>query len=238
MTIKNNFDKWLFVFLVTAASVAASLLLVGLFTEHGLEPEFIGPTILVPMIIAPIATLWMAKMMLRIHALNQQLQFLVQHDQMTGLLNRGAFFERVEGKHGAVMMLDIDRFKAINDTHGHNAGDLIIRQVASILKEKSEPAGAAARFGGEEFMTFYPDECLAHAELRAEAIRSAVESQSVLVSGKTLSCTLSIGVDVFDGSRPLDEVLSSADAALYRAKISGRNRIESHETAVQVLRAR
>ena len=237
MTIKNNFDKWMFVLLVTAASVAGSLLLVGLFTEHGLEPEFIVPAILVPMIVAPIATLWMAQMMLRIHALNQQLRFLVRHDQMTGLLNRGAFFEGIGGKSGAVMMLDIDRFKVINDTYGHHAGDLIIRQVATILKEKSEPEGSAARFGGEEFVTFYPNECLAHAELRAEAIRSAVESQSVLVSGKSLSCTLSIGVDVFDGSRPLDEVLGSADAALYRAKTSGRNRIESHDEHPKVSRA-
>lgn len=127
----------MFILLVTAAPVAGSLLLVGLFTEHDLGREFIVPAILVLMIVAPIATLWMVQMILRLHALNQQLQFLVQHDQMTGLLNRDAFFEGIGGKSRAVMMLDIDRFKAISDTHSHHVGDLIIRQVARILKEKT-----------------------------------------------------------------------------------------------------
>ena len=229
MTVKNETEVAVFVFVVTFVSVAASLLITWAFSPNGLEKSALIPALTVPLVVAPVTTLWVAKLMLRIHKLNRQLEYLVRHDQMTGLLTRGAFFEKLEkldrAKTGSVMMLDIDKFKMINDTHGHHAGDRVIRQVADVLKDKTKPDGSAARFGGEEFVTFYPDECIQHAEMRAEAIRQAVESQSVLVSGKELRCTLSVGLGIFDGTRPLDEVLRSVDEALYEAKETGRNRV-------------
>ncbi|WP_428524546.1 GGDEF domain-containing protein [Roseibium sp.] len=229
MTVKNETEMLIFVLLVTFVSVAASLLLTWIFAPNGLETAALIPAVTVPLLVAPVTTLWVGKLMLRIHKLNEQLAHLVRHDQMTGLLTRVAFLEEFEQSGqtntGFVMVLDIDRFKEINDTHGHLAGDLIIREVANILKDNTRPDGSAARFGGEEFVTFYPDTSIQHAEMRAEAIRCAVERQDVLVSGRELNCTVSVGLEVFDGSRPLVEVLQSADEALYKAKETGRNRV-------------
>lgn len=229
MTIKNNSEKWICVFLITLFSIVASLLLTWAASADGLRMESLIPALGVPLIVAPTASFWIATMMLRIHELNRQLEHLARHDHMTALLTRRAFFEEFEAsgarKTGSIIVADIDRFKTINDTYGHQIGDRVIREVASILKDKGEPDGISARFGGEEFVSFYPGECLQHAEIRAEAIRSAVENQSIQVSGKELGFTLSIGVDFFDGTRPLDQVLHAADQALYEAKRTGRNRV-------------
>ncbi|MFD3191774.1 GGDEF domain-containing protein [Sedimentitalea sp. HM32M-2] len=233
MTIRNDTEKWVFVLFVSLVSVAGSLLITRLMSPGGLDIRSIVPAVAVPMIVAPMVSLWVARMMLRIHQLNRQLEFLLRHDQMTGLLSRAAFIEQLENQDmsgpGTVMMIDIDRFKAINDTFGHQTGDRVIRTVSQILQEKSQPDGAAARFGGEEFVTYFPGACVQHAELRAEAIRAAVESQTIQVDGRELSCTLSIGVDTFDGTRPLDQVLRAADEALYEAKNTGRNRVVRHD---------
>lgn len=229
MGIKTKSDVVVFAIIVTLGSLCASLLLTWAVSGNGLTPHGLIPATLVPSIVAPLASFWIARMMVRIHELNQRLEFLLRHDQMTGLLTRAAFFQGIEqesgAKNGAVLMADIDRFKSINDTFGHHAGDCVIREVSNILRQGAEPDGLAARFGGEEFVAFLPDADLRHAELRAEAIRAAVENQSISVEGSDLSCTLSIGVEVFDGSQPLDDVLRAADQALYMAKSNGRNRV-------------
>ena len=229
MRIRTSADKWIFVVAVTAVSVLLSLVVTSFVSPVGLTAEVVLVAITVPSCVAPCVALLMAKMMLQIHTLNRQLERMVRHDQMTGLLTRGAFFERVadvaEPRPGAVLLSDIDRFKEINDTFGHDAGDQVIRSVGQTLLDDAKPEGVAARFGGEEFVSFYPDLDLEHAELRADAIRSAVENQSIRVSGRDLSCTLSIGVGYFDGHQPLDEVLQRADEALYAAKGEGRNRV-------------
>ncbi|POF28414.1 GGDEF domain-containing protein [Roseibium marinum] len=229
MTIRNNTEKWVFIFFVSLVSVGGSLLLTWIAAPDGLNPDSLVPAIGVPLMIAPVVSLWFAGMMLRIQELNRQLEHLVRHDQMTSLLTRRAFFDNFEElgmkNSGSILVADIDRFKTINDTYGHQIGDRVIREVASILKARSKPDGFAARFGGEEFVSFYPGECIQHAEIRAETIRAAVESQTIQVSGRELSFTLSIGVEFFDGSRPLDQVLHAADEALYEAKREGRNRV-------------
>ncbi|MCK7615707.1 GGDEF domain-containing protein [Roseibium sediminicola] len=232
MTIKNSFERLLFVFVTTLVSVTASLLLSWAASANGLDRATLIPAVGVPLMVAPTVSFWIATMMLRIQDLNRQLLFLARHDDMTALLTRRAFFEEFgttgTSKAGSIIVADIDRFKAINDTYGHKIGDRVIREVANILKDKGKSDGISARFGGEEFVSFYPDECLQHAAIRAEAIRSAVENQSIQVSGKELGITLSIGVDFFDGTRPLDEVLHAADQALYEAKKTGRNKVVSN----------
>lgn len=235
MTIKNNFEKWLFVVLVTLVSVTASLCLSWAASEDGLHRAALIPALGVPLFVAPTASLWIATMMLRIQELNRKLVYLARHDHMTALLTRRAFFEELDAlgtaKTGSVLVADIDRFKSINDTYGHQIGDQVIRQVASIFISKGEPNGISARFGGEEFVLFFPGESLQHAKIRAEAIRSAVENQLVRISEQDLGFTLSIGVDYFDGTRSLDQVLHAADQALYEAKRSGRNRVVCSATA-------
>ncbi|MEX0285111.1 MAG: GGDEF domain-containing protein [Paracoccaceae bacterium] len=237
MRIAKATQKWVFVAVVTAVSLFSSVAITYLVSSSGLTRSALIPSVGVPMIVAPLMAYWAANMMLRINELNRHLEHLLRHDQMTGLLNRRAFLERLETPgqmpSGTVLFADIDRFKSINDTYGHAVGDQVIRDVATILKTKSEPDGLAARFGGEEFVTYYPDDCVQHAHIRAEAIRSAVENQSMVVDGKVLKYTLSIGLDVFDGKRSLDDVLQAADEALYNAKRSGRNQVMHYNFAAE-----
>lgn len=148
-------------------------------------------------------------------------------DGLTGLFRRELCTRALEGLHGrkrSVVIVDIDRFKNINDTYGHDAGDAAIRQVARILREQS--GGAAYRLGGEEFVLLVPDDDVAYALALAESVRRRIESTPLEFFGKSISVTASIGVAASGGAEDPEETLRRADGALYRAKESGRNRVE------------
>lgn len=157
-------------------------------------------------------------------------------DGLTGLSNRSASEEGLRGllrsvrryrTPAAVLMMDIDHFKRINDTYGHAAGDAVIRALARTLREASRDVDLPGRFGGEEFVVG-----LAHTDLRgaqrfAERVRAAVASSTVNWNGESLNYTISVGVALMTSrDAELDPVLRRADEALYRAKTGGRNRIE------------
>ena len=173
------------------------------------------------------------------HRLNQDidtLRELADTDPLTGLTNRRgiatmgedvlATFSRTRSPF-SVLIVDIDRFKSINDTFGHPAGDDVIRHVSKIVKSEMRPSDRAARFGGEEFVAFLRDCPLESAAEVAERIRQAVEGGRVLHGGAAIRCTASIGVAVIEaGDRDIQDVIARADSALYAAKASGRNRVE------------
>ncbi len=229
MKVRNKQELWLFVGVVSVLSVSASLVVTALVSPTGLDATSAVPAFVVPLIVSPVASYWCAAMMLRIHGLNVTLGHMLLHDQMTGLLNRRAFFDAMERdlaqKAGTVLMLDIDSFKAINDTYGHPTGDDVIQSVARVLKQKSVPHGRAARLGGEEFAVFFPDEPLDAGHWRAEDIRTAIAAQSVQSHAGAVACTVSIGLDYRRGTEPADDVLKRADEALYEAKNRGRNQV-------------
>ena len=231
MIIKTNTGKWLFVAVVTLGSVLLSLTVTWLVSPETALTTGLRIAVIVPLIVAPIASLVAAQMMLRIYRLNQRLHYMAHHDQMTGLLNRKAFFDGVEQAAtatGSVILADIDKFKSINDTYGHQVGDVVICKVAEILRDKSRQNGIAARLGGEEFVAFYPDTCVTEATQRAEDIRTTIAAQTLDVDGTTIHCTLSIGIAFCDGARPMDDYLKAADQALYSAKRAGRNQVIRH----------
>jgi two-component system, cell cycle response regulator len=159
-------------------------------------------------------------------------------DQLTGLYNRRymanqlqQFMQRsVMGvKPLSVMMLDIDHFKSVNDTHGHQAGDEVIQELADRLRQNVRPMDVACRPGGEEFLVILPDTPGDLACAAAERIRRAIASRPFPVLGgtKQLSVTVSAGVSSLNGPEDsIAELLSRADTALYQAKSSGRNRVE------------
>jgi two-component system, cell cycle response regulator len=135
----------------------------------------------------------------------------------------------------ALLMLDLDHFKDVNDTYGHLSGDLAIREVAARVESQIRQSDAAARFGGDEFAVLLPGLGQAGAAQLAERIRTAVTGQPVeLADGNERTLTLSIGVASFtpamgaDLKALADQLLAEADAALYRAKSAGRDRIEIH----------
>jgi len=151
---------------------------------------------------------------------------------LTQINNRIAFTELAEAqissckRHGhpyAFLIIDVDHFKAVNDTYGHLVGDLALKRVANTLVHELRHSDVCARFGGEEFIVFLPYTDLANAMLTAEKLRCAIEAQLIEFDGGTLRLTASCGVCSMDMT--LDEMVAKADEALYQAKRSGRNRV-------------
>ena len=127
----------------------------------------------------------------------------------------------------AVLLLDVDRFKSVNDQHGHATGDRVLQQVAQVLATQVPEGGLLARYGGEEFLLVLPDHDLEHARRFAEQARAAVEAWR---APELPAVTLSIGVTARpadDSTTTLEGLIEQADRALYRAKESGRNRVET-----------
>lgn len=157
-------------------------------------------------------------------------------DDMTGLYNR-RYFDRHLGvmlgkaqsqdRDMALMILDIDHFKSVNDTYGHDIGDAVLREFASRLKRNIRGVDLACRFGGEEFVVLMPDTDYAQAELVAERVRQSIADRVFEVNaGRPLSITVSAGVTLNDNNSDSPEsLIKRADVALYRAKREGRNRV-------------
>lgn len=163
-------------------------------------------------------------------------------DPMTGLNNRRFLEEYVETlvasvqrkrNHVAIMMLDLDYFKMVNDTYGHDAGDAVLRALANVLKQCVRASDLVIRYGGEEFTIILLDSDTEGAVRVAENIRTAVENLKVQVAGITIQKTISIGIADFPSdSDTFWQAVKFADVALYRAKEEGRNRIVRFEPSM------
>ena len=165
-----------------------------------------------------------------------RLSNLASHDPLTGLLNRREFEQRVratvehreaeQGQH-AVLYLDLDQFKVVNDTSGHAAGDELLRQVGALLRPRLREGDVLARLGGDEFGVLLPH-CPPSPALRiAEALRKAIVDFRFAWKNRSFTIGVSIGlVNLAEGPHTLASVLSAADAACYLAKDKGRNRVQ------------
>jgi len=159
----------------------------------------------------------------------------IVRDSLTGLFNRGYFLEQVSplenrsaqaGLGLAVILLDIDHFKMINDTYGHDAGDLVLKEVARLLRDSPRPDDLVARYGGEEFIFAIPVGISELAFDRAERLRRQISELRVPIQDGELSVTASMGIAFRHPtrSRPSLSLITDADEALYQAKRNGRNR--------------
>lgn len=174
------------------------------------------------------------RMIVRVHEAEQSLVAQARQDPMTGLDNRRSFEEamsaafarlRRQNEGFVLLMLDVDHFKKVNDTHGHGAGDDVLRAVASTLAASVREVDRVFRIGGEEFAAILSDVGLSGAGAVAERVRAAVESTPVQTQGREVRVTISIGLCAAQQSGTADELLRAADAALYAAKSGGRNRV-------------
>ena len=178
---------------------------------------------------------------------NEALRRSIWSDYLTGLANRRAFFDaagtamqRCARRRSplSVVLFDADRFKAVNDTYGHAAGDAALRHLAAGLLATFGPADVVARFGGEEFVVLMPDSTAEMAHAVAERFRAHMASHPVTVDGVALRCTVSAGVaSAGEGVADIDTLLQRADTALYAAKAEGRNQVVDWNEAM-VLRGR
>lgn len=233
----------LFTTLTVLASCAltALALVVSLGVDHvptiaGLWRWSMATAVLVPAILCPLIVLVMMDMLSRLEQVLRSMHRLAGTDTLTGLRNRGNFLGEAErmldrGEGGrepiAMLMVDIDDFKRINDTHGHLAGDHALSVVAMICAGALSSQDMCARFGGEEFAAVLRGDSATRSTDVAEAIRDRV-AQAVARSGvaATFQVTVSIGVaGVDEAGYNLPALIALADERLYQAKRSGKNRV-------------
>jgi diguanylate cyclase (GGDEF)-like protein/PAS domain S-box-containing protein len=164
--------------------------------------------------------------------LARRLEYFVDHDFLTGLFNRRHFEQELEretdrvaryGAPGAVLVIDIDNFKDVNDTFGHKAGDDVLRGVAGLLRERLRQTDVVARIGGDEFAVLLTQTDADHAQSVADELVKALGRQMAVLADHSIHITASIGLTLFDGLTDI-EVLAYADLAMYEAKETGRNR--------------
>lgn len=171
----------------------------------------------------------------QLEALNRDLRELATNDSLTGIANRRAFFERGHREFDnsvryrtplSLLMLDLDHFKRVNDRYGHQAGDQVLRQVATWIVEMLRSGDLGARYGGEEFVVLAPHTGLHDAATLAARIKERVSRCPIVYDRRALHVTISIGVaSRIDGDADLQALLRRADAALYEAKRAGRDRV-------------
>jgi diguanylate cyclase len=168
--------------------------------------------------------------------LNSALKNVSETDSMTGLPNRHAMMARLnaevartlrKGREMAIIMLDVDHFKKVNDTWGHDAGDLALQTIGAAIRQGLREYDSCARWGGEEFLVLLPETDARAAETVALKILASVEGTPVPQGNQTLTLTLSAGVAVRGTEEGLTVLLQRADDALYTAKKSGRNQVKT-----------
>ncbi len=166
------------------------------------------------------------------------LERLARHDGLTGLYNRRTLDEIVEQeiqrsirtRRGfAVSIADIDNFKSVNDTYGHDAGDYVLKTISHILLEGIRTTDAVGRWGGEEFLLIFTETSCEGAEIVLERVRSAVEQYRFEYAGQVLQITMTFGFSYHVSQFTAEEILLEADKALYEGKHHGKNRVVCHQ---------
>ena len=168
--------------------------------------------------------------------LESQLVYLTDHDFLTGAFNRRRFEQELDREiersrryplGGAVVVLDLDNFKDVNDAFGHSAGDDMLKGVAAALRARTRHTDVLARLGGDEFAVLLPEVTVEEATMVARELVKALSGHSAALGDQIIHVTASAGVAAFDGLSDL-QVLAHADHAMYEAKVGGRNRVVVH----------
>ncbi|MCU4676097.1 GGDEF domain-containing protein [Catenovulum sp. 2E275] len=174
-----------------------------------------------------------------IHELSDKFEKLAKYDPLTSLSNRRDMLEKIQTEvsrlsrshnPACLLLCDIDHFKLINDTHGHEAGDNVLRELSKQFKSMIRQQDIVARWGGEEFLFLLPDTSLSNAQIAAENIRYKIENSTFNTGEKNISITLSIGVSNLSEHSSIKDSIAIADQYLYLAKQNGRNRVCSVAT--------
>jgi len=236
--------------IVAIAFVAQLLILVGVVSLGGAEistQAIFLDALLLALVIAP-PIYWLVLKPIRrefekriaAERVAQDMTRLAITDALTRLMNRrGITVNLIDAMAQAerydhplsIAMADIDHFKAINDTHGHDAGDKVLVDVASLLSEALRMPDKVGRYGGEEFLVVLPHTTLTQAKKIAERMRAAVEGWAFEYGGKTSHVTISIGLTQYRKGEDLEQLLSRVDQALYQAKAGGRNKVITQKPA-------
>ncbi|MEW5914522.1 MAG: GGDEF domain-containing protein [Thermodesulfobacteriota bacterium] len=242
LRITSKKDVWLATGATTLLSVAASMGITALalwLTNQTEAHHFRLAMIisfLVPLIMASLVSYQGFSLLLKVVESKQRLQWLSRTDELTKVYNRRYFMELAQRELAlsaryqtpvALLLLDLDRFKPVNDSYGHAVGDEVLLASARAIVHSIRLTDIVGRFGGDEFLVLAPNTDAAGVRELAERLRLAFTRAPLVVSAHKVSLTVSIGaVSVEDGAAlSLDQLLQIADKALYQAKQQGRNRI-------------
>ncbi len=214
-------------------NICAHLTLVAFdLLPYDLFPALVIATVLTPPVSFVVAVIAYSVVGFAIYDLGvsrSELERISRIDMLSGLLNRRAFHKAFDDSRGdaSLVLFDIDRFKAVNDTFGHSAGDDVIAAVAEVIRQTFADE-ICARIGGEEFAVLWPRDCAGAIAERADLVRQRVAALEVASGERNVRITISGGIADLASDRGFNEIFSEADRALYVAKASGRNRIVRH----------
>jgi diguanylate cyclase (GGDEF)-like protein len=237
-------SKFRFAKLLTGTVFAAIMLIAlfrgswALFFQPAQAPSVLPGTyhilsLLIPSLIVALST---GLALMAFDRLKDELEYLVSHDALTGVYARRGFLDLAKSEisravrtqtHTALLMLDLDHFKQVNDRYGHPAGDVVLCKFVETAKTCLRLEDSLGRFGGEEFMVLLPDTNPNAARVVAERIRTAICATRITIAKDIIRFTVSIGIANGREQDTLDDLLKSADGALYLAKSRGRNRVET-----------
>lgn len=203
----------------------------GIFNASGLILPIIFPIIAM----AVILILFYIYNRFKDYLGKEHLFSLASRDGLTGLKNRRSLNVildevlnnsiRHKSRKLSILMCDIDNFKKLNDTHGHQAGDMILKSFAKIMRSKCRQSDIVARYGGEEFLIIFPGVPAKNALRAAESIRKAISEENFVFKGQSYSTSMSMGLAEYTKEKTKEELIEKADQALYRAKKEGKNRV-------------
>lgn len=231
--IRNTSEaRWFIARLVVGCTAGALLLdvLIKLYFFESWNAAFsswIGTLLIASVVTFPAATV-IARAHLALYRANVEMDALSRTDPLTGLPNRRAFLERAENTPAKAMVLiiaDVDRFKRINDTHGHLAGDEVLLSISNLLAEEIASLGFLGRVGGEEFAIVTSEIPAEKIVERITALLKRVETTPIIIGSNAISVTISAGIALRTPDLNFTELYAEADRALYNAKALGRNRI-------------
>jgi len=221
----------------TLACIAIALTIDSFSTTGGwqLQDRWTN-NILIPLVIAPPFFLFLLVKLRELAIAHRELMVVASTDSLTSCLTRRAFTALVDGymerlargapKEGALLIIDVDHFKAVNDGFGHESGDEALRVVAKAIKSAVRDIDLVGRMGGEEFSVFLPGVDDTVSRSVAERIRRAVNAAEFEAKGRRCALAVSVGGATFQGETTFSELFRSADERLYEAKRKGRNRVE------------
>ncbi len=224
--VKQRKDMWAFAVLFTALQIAFLIIVQVLYYPPEMHAYILSrQPILTLMISLPIC-LYLGGQLHENYLRKQELKSITQRDRLTQAATRDYFYERLEEEpdaYGVSLMVDIDFFKKVNDTHGHMVGDEVIKSVAQVLRANCREIDIVCRFGGEEFVIFLHKVTPEQGMEIAERMRRSVAAAPVRAGDTTVAVTVSIGGSLKDATDDIDAAIGQADGALYQAKEGGRN---------------
>lgn len=230
--------------IITLASLVLSQMIT--MTVYGLTEGSISvsgriASVASPLLITPFLAWWFLGLLLRISRLEKEMRILATFDKLTGAYNRNAFFPICESILNlskrdktplTLLYIDIDHFKRINDSFGHDIGDQVLKSVGNLILNNIRKSDLLGRVGGEEFVVMLPHTNLEFGTGIAEKIRKGISDLEMAFDGEMITrLTVSIGVasNTYPESLGIDELIKLADRALYQAKNEGRNRLFVHQ---------